>query len=244
MIARIEGDIGPNTGDVDTLRQQDETLSETLRLLYADADARRQRLDDLAVERREKRDSVQEAKDRISNWTHGRSLRNATRVYDSDVQRLESLEEGGAALLASSNRPCPLCGAEPEYQRQVHGLEEVRLAQQSAKAEIAKIRLQRLDLAKTISSLAAEADALICKATRVTDELEAIEFEIEKLKPEEGALREHYSGDRNPGADPEENWNTGEPPAVARKKDRAGILQSHGRFQEGYKHRPQHGHWP
>jgi hypothetical protein len=77
-------------------------------------------------------------------------------IYDSDVKRLESLEEGGAALLAGSRRPCPLCGAEPADQRHSHGLDEVELSRKGARAEIDKILRERTDLERTVRSLRAE----------------------------------------------------------------------------------------
>jgi hypothetical protein len=75
-----------------------------------------------------------------------------------------SLDEGGAVLLAGSRRPCPLCGAGPEAQRDTHGLDEVEQTQRAVHVEIAKIRLEKSDLLKATNLLRAEQDRLVRRA--------------------------------------------------------------------------------
>lgn len=63
--------------------------------------------------------------------------------------------------MAGARRPCALCGADPEHQHEVHGLEYVGGSQRAVRAKIAKIRIKRTDLVKTTASLEAEQDGLV-----------------------------------------------------------------------------------
>jgi hypothetical protein len=113
-------------------------------------------------------------------------------VYDSDVERLESLEEGAAALTAGARRPCPLCGAEPEYQHAVHGLDEVERSQRAVRAEITKIRAERADLGKATASLKAELEGLRARIGQLTRQIGDLEAGIDELGPLEVSSRDSY----------------------------------------------------
>ena len=113
-------------------------------------------------------------------------------VYESDLQRLASLEEGGAALLTGARRPCPLCGAEPSHQRHAHGIDEVELTQRAVRAEMAKIVSERADLAKAARSLEAEQEGLQRRVKRLSGEIEELDVELEAVKPLEAATRRSY----------------------------------------------------
>ena len=113
-------------------------------------------------------------------------------VYDSDVGRLELLEEGAAALMAGARRPCPLCGADPEHQHEVHGLEHVERSQRAVRAEIAKIRVEHADLGKTTASLEAEQEGLAGRVRRLSAEIESLERQIEQTRPLEATSRQAY----------------------------------------------------
>jgi hypothetical protein len=113
-------------------------------------------------------------------------------VYDSDIGRLESLEEGAAALVAGAQRPCPLCGADPEHQHEVHGLDYIERSQRAVRAEIAKIRIERADLAKTTTSLEAEQQGLAARARRLSGNIEDLEQKIQQARPLEAISRQAY----------------------------------------------------
>jgi hypothetical protein len=113
-------------------------------------------------------------------------------VYDSDIQRLESLEEGAAALLASASRPCPLCGAAPEHQREAHGLEYVERSRRAVRAETAKIRVEHADLGKTTASLDAEQEGLAARIRYLSDEITSLERQIDETLPLEATSRQIY----------------------------------------------------
>lgn len=114
------------------------------------------------------------------------------KVYDSDIERLESLEEGAAALMAGARRPCPLCGAEPEHQHEVHGLEHIERSQQAVRAEIAKIRLERIDLGKATTSLKAELKGLIIRIDHLSERISNAEKQIDAARTREANSRHVY----------------------------------------------------
>jgi hypothetical protein len=154
---------------------------------------RHSELDELRLDRRSKVESLRDAQER---WTEillsldrFSLLRN---VYESDLQRLASLEERGAALLAGARRSCPLCGAEPSHQRHAHGIGEVELTQRAVRAETAKIISERVDLVKTTRSLEAEQEGLQRRVERLTGEIEGLDAQLVTVKPLEAATRRSY----------------------------------------------------
>ena len=42
------------------------------------------------------------------------------KIYQSDMERLEALEEAGFLLALGGDHNCPLCGASPSAQRHAH----------------------------------------------------------------------------------------------------------------------------
>jgi hypothetical protein len=85
--------------------------------------------------------------------------------------------------MAGAGRPCPLCGADPEHQHEIHGLEYVERSQRAVRAEIAKIRGERADLGKTTASLEAEHEGLVGRIHRLSVEIENIELQIAETRP-------------------------------------------------------------
>ncbi len=175
------------------LSDQDEKIEHSLGDLQKTLTERQETLDRLRRERREIMDSLEDAQERRTEIaiTLDR-FKILDEVYENDVQRLASLEEGGAALLAGARRSCPLCGADPQHQRHAHGFDEVERAQKAARAEIAKIRLERSDLMKATKSLGAEQDGLARRAERLTAEIEALDLKIREARPLEASSRQAY----------------------------------------------------
>jgi hypothetical protein len=81
--------------------------------------------------------------------------------YISDLKRLQSTVEAGSLFADHREGPCPICGADPKHHQQ-HGITPEQLENFTAacQAEAEKIQARRADLAGTISTLAAERDAL------------------------------------------------------------------------------------
>lgn len=180
-------------GMPDELSAQLTKLAETIKSHQAVLSEIQSTLDRLRRERRaalETQDALSGRADQIG-MTLGRFALLA-QVYESDVSRLLSLEEGAAALLAGSKRPCPLCGADPEHQHEVHGLEQVERSQGAVRAEIAKIRTERADLKKAQASLEAEKVGLVAVANKTSALVTTLSGQIEEAKPREATSREAY----------------------------------------------------
>ncbi|POR42420.1 hypothetical protein [Methylobacterium sp. V23] len=180
----------PGNGD---LEAQEGRISESIEGLQQSLSEHQRGLDALRHERRATVEAGAEAHERradISVTLDRFALLDA--VYESDVARLEALEEGSAALLAGARRACPLCGADPEHQRHAHGFDEIEVTQAATRAEIAKIRLERSDLRKAILSLEAEREGLFKRAERLASEVATLDERIEGLKPLEASSRAAY----------------------------------------------------
>jgi hypothetical protein len=106
-----------------------------------------------------------------------------TLVYESDIQRLEAIEEAGFLLTLSSGKDCPLCGASVEFQKHVHGEDEIERARQAARVEIKKINRQALDLKSTLTELDLEGKTVAERLANLDKELGALEQELARLAP-------------------------------------------------------------
>ncbi|MGO4511089.1 hypothetical protein AB4Z51_29185 [Bradyrhizobium sp. 2TAF36] len=193
MLATAEQELNREYPDPADLESQLAKLDKASDELHSTLVERQNELDQLRHDRRFAVDSLSEAQERQTELVLALErfalLKN---IYDSDVERLSSLEEGGAALMATAQRPCPLCGADPEHQRHAHGLDEVEQAQRAIRAEIAKIELERSDLMKATSSLRVEQEGLARRAERIERDLEAVDGRIAEGRPRETASRSSY----------------------------------------------------
>jgi hypothetical protein len=175
------------------LKTREAEISKTVSGLAETLETRQSELDVMRRDRRSRLDEREEVLARVSEIavTLDRFVLLA-KVYDSDVERLLSLEEGADALLAGAKRPCPLCGADPAHQHEVHGLDQVALSQRAVRAEIAKIKAERLDLAKATASLEAEAKGLEARDRYLGAEIAMLEKQITEARPLELASRKAY----------------------------------------------------
>src|SRR5208337_4745810 len=104
-------------------------------------------------------------------------------VYRSDIERLEAIEEAGFLLSVGGDKVCPLCGAPPEAQHLAHGLSDIEAAHEAARAEIDKIRRQRLDLHSTVEELHSEGAAQALRREELEESLRSLEAELNELAP-------------------------------------------------------------
>lgn len=115
------------------------------------------------------------------------------RLYTSDIERLEAIEEAGFLLNLGSERDCPLCGASPAHQHASHGAATVEAVRNAALAEIGKIQALRAGLQPTIADLTHEQQALETRATELSTQLDQVEKEMSRLSTsvgdKESALR-------------------------------------------------------
>jgi hypothetical protein len=104
-------------------------------------------------------------------------------VYQSDIQRLEAIEEAGFVLALAGDKPCPLCGASPEDQRHSHGMEDIVRARDAANTEIEKIRSQQSELRVTIEQLTTEGLNIERTLNELNGDLNRVETELLALAP-------------------------------------------------------------
>lgn len=193
MLAAAEQELSREYPDPADLESQLSKVDKSTDELQSTLVRHQNELDRLRLDRRFLVDAISETQERQTeialSLERFEVLKN---IYDSDVERLSSLEEGGAALMATARRPCPLCGADPEHQQHTHGLDEVERAQRAVRAEIAKIALERSDLMKATTSLRAEQDGLARRAERMVLDLQNADQRIADTRPLEAASRTKY----------------------------------------------------
>ena len=92
----------------------------------------------------------------------------------------------GSRLVLSLNgdKPCPLCGAPPDAQKELHGIDDIKRTNAAANAEIAKIRKQQTELARTIEQLNVEAIAIERELNTLDERLDGLESELAQLPPQ------------------------------------------------------------
>jgi hypothetical protein len=185
----------PGEEDVEVLdlEAQEEALSRTIDGHQAVLAERQSMLDRMLSERRDALEAHEELQSRVAEIA--KTLERFAllgSIYDSDVERLESLEEGAKALMAGARRPCPLCGADPKHQSELHGLEYLERSQRAVQAEMAKIRIEHADLSKTTVSLETEHESLDRRTRLLTEQIESLERRIDKTRPLEATSRKTY----------------------------------------------------
>jgi len=107
-------------------------------------------------------------------------------IYDSDIERLESIEQA-SFLLSLEGADCTLCGAPAEAQTIKNPLNEITQSQKSAIAEINKIRLLQTELESTISNLKIELHTINEQLPDSEENLAKIDSLLEEQRPKAGA---------------------------------------------------------
>ncbi|RWO78286.1 MAG: hypothetical protein EOS18_19030 [Mesorhizobium sp.] len=121
-------------------------------------------LDALALEERGLFDDIRGYEARIAELNALKvRFEELARVYASDIDRLEGLEEGGFLLQRFATINCPLCGASPDHQKHDHGLGGIEEQRHAVELETEKIRTEARDLAAAL----ADADAEILEVERL-----------------------------------------------------------------------------
>jgi hypothetical protein len=114
-------------------------------------------LDALRLEERSLADEIQGYQARIAELNALKvRFDELARVYTSDIDRLEGLEEGGFLLQRFATISCPLCGASPDHQKHDHGLGGIEEQRHAVELEMEKIRTEARDLAAALGDADAE----------------------------------------------------------------------------------------
>lgn len=115
--------------------------------------------------------------------------------YQSDVERLEGIREGGTLFSSLSDGVCPLCGAEPAHQHRSDDCEgNADQIVRAAEAELEKIGALQADLAQTVRQLTTESRSLERRLPKL--EMHVLEINTiiqEELAPKLRAARTSYA---------------------------------------------------
>ncbi len=193
MITQLDAELGENAPDRDEIQDQLVRLEESSAGLLSRLQETQRQLDTFVVERRAKVDRQRELEQRTDELDLTlQRFEKLRSVYTSDLQRLQSIEEGGYVLVAIAGMDCPVCGAPPDAQRHNHAADEIKMAYAAAAAESRKIELEQRELTQTIASLAAEVEGLRRTLTQVETDIKRLDNDIEKARPSEASVRESY----------------------------------------------------
>lgn len=168
-----------------TIDAHNSSMSESLQLR-----------DDLISRRGEIRLQIERGQAEIASLqdTYNRFMLLA-RQYDSDLERLAMVQEGGALLSIANKELCVLCGASSEHQNWTnHQASEVVSLTEAVTAESEKTRQLALDLSRTLTATRARAQGVrdeIVAAREASSSLTQQISELDaRLRPNRVQLRE------------------------------------------------------
>jgi hypothetical protein len=198
LIEQLDKELGEEAPGEKELEDQLERLETSAAGLFESLRERQTELDGLIRERRSALDRAQELRERVDelDLTLERFAKLQA-VYRSDLERLQSIEEGGFVLVTMAGTDCPFCGAPPEAQRHNHAADEIEMAHKAAAAEARKIEREQRELAQTVASLEAEAGGLRRTIGQVAGEIEKLEVQIMQARPLEASARQSYESYAN-----------------------------------------------
>jgi chromosome segregation ATPase len=190
MIAALDEGLTADYPEPDQLNEQYQRLDETWQTAQTELETARRSIRSLASAKWDASNVITRLRNRREeiaiNVGRFEQLRD---VYESDIQRLEAIEEAGFLLSLGRDRDCPLCGASPENQIFVHGIDDIESARSAAVAEIEKIRQQNGELDTALQDLDIEGREIQERLSRAETELASIEAQLQTLAPVAGAAR-------------------------------------------------------
>ncbi|ASW06414.1 hypothetical protein [Rhizobium sp. 11515TR] len=193
MIQQIDAELGEKAVSRSDAEEQFSRLSTTIENVFEGLREYQRQLDAAVSERRALMDRRGEYESRLQEL--GVTIARFSRlddVYRSDLDRLQSLEEGGYMLVAMAGMECPVCGATPESHRHEHEALEIESAYKAAAAEARKIEIERRELGQTLTLLTADASGHAGRLNAIGTSLGAVETEISRLRPLEADARRSY----------------------------------------------------
>jgi chaperonin cofactor prefoldin len=115
--------------------------------------------------------------------------------YQSDLERLSSIEESGLFFVHLNVAPCPLCGTPPTEQHLDEDCDgNVEATIQAATGEIAKVERLSSELDKTASELEEELATLQSLEEQLAPQFQAINQEIQRITAPLGTLENNIGG--------------------------------------------------
>lgn len=193
MIAQIDAELGEEPPQEADVRDQLDRLDNSADGLFDRMQEAQSTLDQAVGRRRASMDRRNELQSRVDELRLTlERFAKLHEVYTSDLERLQSLEEGGFMLVAMAGMDCPVCGAPPEAQRHNHAAEEIELAHRAAAAESRKIEIELRELGQTRASLAAEGNGLLRTIGQLDTDIEELDDTILDARSIEVSVREVY----------------------------------------------------
>lgn len=194
MIAQLDVEIGEDSDNEREIKAQLELLDQSATGLSVRLQDAQRHLDGLVIKRRRTTDRLRELQERAGELDLTlQRFAKLQAVYNSDLERLQSIEEGGYALVAMAGMDCSVCGAPPEAQKHNHAAEEISMVHKAAAAEARKIEREQTELVQTIASLGAEAGGLRGIIAQLVGESSTLDSSIQEARPHEASLRESYA---------------------------------------------------
>jgi hypothetical protein len=194
MIASITEDLTADYPEPEQLADQHKRLDETWQGAQSELEAARGSIRTLLSDKWDTANTITRMKRRREeieiNVGRFEQLRD---VYESDIQRLEAIDEAGFLLSLGGDRDCPMCGASPENQKFVHGIYEIERARSAAGAEIAKIRQRSTELETTLRDLDVEAREIERRLDRAERQLSSLEEQLQNLAPVASTARQRVN---------------------------------------------------
>lgn len=178
------------------LEEQLRKIDDSLRQQAAQVNTTESQFQEAAGKRRELRRKLEESRERRTEI--GAMLERFSLLdkhYESDIERLRAIEEGGTLFNVLGSGNCPLCGATREHHRTDAECDgNINAVVQAARKEIAKIEVLRSELAATVSNLEREGASFNRKMPVALKELESISEAVDELiSPKLSKLRKSYS---------------------------------------------------
>jgi hypothetical protein len=190
MLRSIIDELKADYPNVEQLPEQGQRLQATLDAVQRDVQAAQESIRERLAHKRRLADGISDVQQRLVDiGINLERFEQLEAVYRSDIERLEAIEEAGFLLTAGGDKDCPLCGARPEAQRKVHGLTDIERARDAARAEIAKIARQRVDLSATIGELQNETESRERQLGELDASLRGVEEELNAVAPAADAAR-------------------------------------------------------
>lgn len=185
MINQVNADLSTEYPDAEGLYEQSDRINETLRRIENQISIARSSIRALLDQKRGLASEISAAERRSEEIALSLdSFEQLEEVYDSDIARLESIEESGFLLGLDGKTDCPVCGAPPDAQLHAHGLAEIEDVRVAAEIEIQKIKQQRGELLKTVEDTKAEGAKLVSNIVKLREALRRVELSLEEATPD------------------------------------------------------------
>lgn len=194
MIFELDAEIADSFPDADELDDKLDALQTELGQLERELAFARESAQTNLSDKKRLIEAISEDQQRANDIAVTlESFAQLMQVYESDVDRLEAIEEAGFLLGLQSDDDCPVCGAPPEAQKHDHALGEIEAARAAAEIEIAKIRAHQSELVDTIADAETELSKTGERLLRNRDRLSSLETELARALPASDASIEKLS---------------------------------------------------